>query len=495
MRIELSEKIKLYQESDLASFLGISPLDPAGWEKSLARLATRPPIDEKLIEQILAYNLSIGNGGKAEASIRELGKEGAVCVFTGQQLGFMGGPAYTILKGISCLLLARLHQAVPVFWLATEDHDIGEIDHAYLQDGKGNLKKWHLALPKDGRSVEAIELDPGHLEVVKAFLEEAGAPEIYESLSQIRDYSKMMATLLARLFKGTGLVFLEPRLLRPFSVPFFKKEIEEAFEINSILKDATKRLVEAGGKAQIEGFSATNLFMKGAGGRRLAVKAVGDKFQAGASEFTKEGLLERIGERPEDFGTNAAARPVLQSLLFRTAAYVAGPGEIAYYHQLNDYHRFHGVQMPWIVPRISATMVSPLAEETLRLCRMAPWDALPKTWHEALPELEDGCAMIEEGWLERANGLTDIPPGKVQSFVQGSFEQFLRRVVHFRLKARGIPSHSLHYLNNCLRPHETLQERVLNWLQFQGQTREDLVQEMLKSLDIRFQGHHFCYLS
>lgn len=496
MEIILREYPRIYDESQQTSFLGISPLDPKGWEKSLDLVRRRSFNRVQLSDLLHNYNLSIGNDDTALEKIRELKNDEAFCVFTGQQLGLMGGPSYTVLKAITCLSVAKKHQAIPVFWLATEDHDIDEIDHTFLMDVLGNLKKFHLALPKDGRLVEDLEITPNHLEVFQSFFESLDQRELFAELANETSYAQMMAKLLVKLFRGTGLVFLEPHLLRPYAKEFFKTEISASDRISQILTETTDRYRDAGGKVQLEISGGTNLFVKVKGKFRCKLIKSGEKYRAGKTEYTKAQLLQLVDDSPELFSTNASARPVLQSFLFPAVAYVAGPGELAYYHQLKEYHKFHGTTMPWIIPRIGATFITPEARVMLEKCHLNPWDDIPCHWSDVIPNLDEGIEDIMADWLKSASHYfsQDLSEEALARFVRNSTRQLKRKICMLRLKRRGIPPHSLHYLRNLIHPHEKPQERVMNWWEFQSHSDENLVLELLNKADISNPGHLYCYL-
>ncbi|NGX43843.1 MAG: putative cysteine ligase BshC, partial [Chlamydiae bacterium] len=333
MKIISRKTPKIYHETGLSSFLEIPPHDPEGMKKAEDQLAGRKYWRKEISDLLLTYNQSIGNDAVAFQKIQELQNDNTYCVFTGQQLGFMSGPAYTILKGIACLLLAREANAVPIFWLATEDHDVGEIDHTYLLDTLGNLSKFHLSLPKDGRFVEELFLTTKHFKVINEFLEAVELPDLIKDLSGETSYTKMMVHIMVRLFSGTGLVFVEPYILRNLASSFFQKEISECDEIMKVLQNTTQKFVEAGGKGALDVSEGTNLFLKMEGKFRCKIHRDGDGFHVGREKFSKEELLIIVESEPERFSTNAAARPLLQSTLFPTLAYVAGPTELTYYHQ------------------------------------------------------------------------------------------------------------------------------------------------------------------
>ena len=389
---------KIHQEA-LSPFLGISYKDPNAIELAQKQISGRSYPRQELVHVLRDYNTLIGNDVLALQNIERLISAEQGCVVTGQQLGLMGGPAYTILKGISCLLMARESGAVPVFWLATEDHDVGEIDHTYLLDAYGNLKYFHLSLPKDGRCVEDLKLSENNIEVIHQFLRAASIdkarwPKINES------YAITMAQVMVQLFAGTGMVFVEPKLLRSLARPFFRREIEDCSELQNVLQATTARLVSAGGKEVISFNGGTNLFLKDSEGRHHKILFNQGSFQSGKQNFSKQDLLSLIDEQPWRFSTNVAARPMLQSLLIPTLAYVAGPSEWDYYCQLGDYHRAHGISMPCIVPRLSATFIPPYAADILTKCKIDPTQEIPLHWRDVLPSLGDGFEQLAADWQQ-----------------------------------------------------------------------------------------------
>jgi uncharacterized protein YllA (UPF0747 family) len=347
---------------------------------------------KELSEILIKYNQSIGN---AVENAEKLAQNDSRCIITGQQLGLFGGPSYTILKAISCLLIAREVNAIPIFWLATEDHDVDEISNTYLLDKKGNLEKFHLRFPRNRLFVEDLTLTPSALKEIERFEETVGI----HIKSQETSYCKRMVKYLVKLFEGTGLIFVEPYLLRQLARPIFSKEITEGTE--------------------------NNIFIKRDG--KYRTKVMLDE----STPYAKDELLRLLEEHPEMFSANVSLRTIVQSSLFPTQAYVAGPNEMKYYGQLEGLHRFHNVQMPFLIPRISATLIPSYARDMLHA---EPWE--------------------------------EIPQGK-----EG------------------------HLLNNLLQPQGKLQERVLNWWTFQSSTSENLIQEFLKAISWREQGHHYCYLT
>lgn len=390
--------------------------------------------DRQKLAQILdTYQHQLHEDKESKKSIEKLRKSDSVCVITGQQLGFMGGPSLLILKAISAIYCARKWNAIPILWLATEDHDIDEINHTFLIDSQGNLKKYRIKFPKR-KFVEDLILDESDLQVIRQFSEDLNFPEKIEKIKVERgdSYALTMAKYLAALFEGTGLLFVEPRLLRPLAHSFFKSEIENREEIYQILKRSE-------GTDPILDFKRNelNLFFKGENQERIKIKYENKVFKVGSNEYQEKEILDLLENHLENFSTNVAARPLLQSALFPTLAYIAGPTELNYYKQLIEYHHFHQIAMPLIIPRMSCTFLPSHPFKLLKSEGIQPWE-------------------IEA------------------------------------TKPKEISPQELHYLKNLIKPHNKSQERTLNWWQFQSSTAENLIEELVDETPWPYPEHLYC---
>jgi bacillithiol synthase len=480
---------------DLLSFLGASYRDSRAFTKAKETVWQHSYPREVLADILEVYNQELGNDSFAIDNARKLALPTSCCVVTGQQLGMMGGPIYTILKGISCLLVAKHTDAVPVFWLATEDHDVAEIDHTYCIYPLGNLKKFQLSLPRDNTFVEDIKLTSKNIEEIKAFWDYLGTDSPVEV--KIGDsYSRTMTQVLMRLFAGTGMVFLEPKLLRPLAIPFFKREIKECQEIQEVLKETTKRFEAAGGGAIIRVGEPTNLFLKNQQGKRIKIRWKDDAFVVGSMSYSLDEMLTKIEKEPQSFSCNVAARPVLQNTLLPVIAYVAGPAEASYHCQLKDYHHFHGTAMPVIVPRLSATLIPPYAASILEACQLKPWDNIPHHWMDVMPHLDEGQELMIAEWLKSAHHFfgEDLSLDALERYVKLGARKLVHRICKKRLERKGLSSNGLHLLNNLIHPHHLPQERVLNWWGFQANFQENILQLCLKKFSWDETSDYYLYL-
>lgn len=297
---------------------------------------------------------------------------GAVAIVTGQQVGLFSGPAYTFYKALSAIRCAeettrRGIDAVPIFWLATEDHDLAEVNHT-LWNTRNGLARYELP-PNDkdaGRRVGEIVLGDAIEPLVSAAAQTLEGPfaeqvanAIHESYRSGETYGSAFGKLLSRLFANRGLIFidqLDPHLHRLFAGRF-ESAVRRSGQIRDALLSRSKELEHLGFHAQVKVTHETTLLFWSISGRREPVRSKNGSFICGDSEFSSDQLLEAIHQQPEAFSPSALLRPVIQDTILPTAAYIGGPAEVAYMAQAQVVYRECGVGMPAILPRASFTIV------------------------------------------------------------------------------------------------------------------------------------------
>ena len=290
---------------------------------------------------------------------------GAVCVVTGQQAGLFGGPLYTVYKAAAAIVNARAlaietgTPCVPVFWLQNEDHDYDEIDHCQVLSATGSLT--HIRVEGDAgsplRSVRARTLDPtqAHAELAEALgsLPHAAATASLLARCWTPDCHPDQAfkAWIEALFAPHGLLVLDPSLpqLQDAAAPVHQRAIAEAAAISTALQERSEALVAAGYKVQVHVRPDAPLCFvhpQGADGPRHRVLVHGDGYR------TPDGLALTADQvRKGPHSTSALLRPLLQDTWLPTAAYVGGPGEVAYFAQLPVLYDHFGLPMPMVVPR------------------------------------------------------------------------------------------------------------------------------------------------
>ena len=343
-----------------------------------------------------AQNAAFGAGPAVFANLDRLEK-GAVAVVSGQQVGLFSGPAYSFYKALSAVQIANELtssgiEAVPVFWMATEDHDVDEVRHvSWFQEGQ--LKRFELAPPveKDaGRPVGKIllgsQIDEQVHEAAELLVKQGSvllAQFLKESYNRGDTYGSAFAKLFARLFSQRGLILLDPLdpALHHIAAPVYRQAIEDRDALNEKLLRRGKELEVAGFSAQVKVTAkSTLLFYMGnqcgdkaqsSDGVRKPIVATGNgKFQAAEKQWATADLLKAIESTPEDFSPSALLRAVAQDYLLPTVAYIGGAAEIAYFAQSEVVYKHVLRRMPVILSRPDFTLVDIKAAKLLRAYKL-----------------------------------------------------------------------------------------------------------------------------
>lgn len=332
--------------------------------------AQRAAITELLRKQ----NRQFGAGPDVAANLDRLA-EGASAVVTGQQVGLFGGPLLTLFKAATAIRLAeqtsragRPH--VPIFWLASEDHDFDEIRAAtFLDSARRSLTTLRLPTnPAPGRPVGDLPVGNSVQPLLEDLRRCLGDSSIADLLAELYSPDATFATafagFLSRVFAGHGLIVIDAAS-RPFHAlarNTLRAAIERADELHAALLVRTGQLEDAGYHAQVMvGGSSSLLFLVDptTGAREALKKAPGGAWSAGGKSYPTPDLLAILDAEPERISPNALLRPVLQDTLLPTAAYVGGPAEIAYFAQSSVLYQAILGRVTPILPRISATLVEP----------------------------------------------------------------------------------------------------------------------------------------
>ncbi len=364
----------LHRFEALSPFFPGDPFEPASWRKVAAALDKRDPVPSELVRSIHALNGSLGADEAALETVDAL-RDGALAVVTGQQVGLLGGPAYTLYKALTAVRLARWasstlgRKVVPLFWMDADDHDFEEVRHAYLLGGSGLVE-----LTTDGSDpasrlpVGRRTLEPGISDLLRDVSEVLPSSEFKEPVLAAlgecyapgRSLTEAFGSWLLTLTRGTGLAVVDPTRaeLKGAAADLFRREVEEGSASSRLVRDTTERLVALGYHAQATpADSHLNLFY--ANPSRVPVTMEESGFRAendGAITSPRE-VGKLVSEHPERFSPNVLLRPIYQDTLFPTLSYVAGPNELAYFAQLGDVYRHFGVTMPLVAPRSSFTIV------------------------------------------------------------------------------------------------------------------------------------------
>jgi bacillithiol synthase len=323
------------------------------------------------------------------ANIQRL-RKGAFAVVTGQQVGLFGGPMFSLYKALSAVKLAEEAtaagvDAVPVFWLATYDHDLSEVNHVSLPEPDGILRT--LSIPSHGipnAPVTDVRLGDEILSAVEEAVTLLGESEVSHLLREAYrpgdSLGSAFARLFARLFASRGVILLDasdPELHR-VAAPIYRAAIERAADLESALLARGESLEKSGYHQQVKVTPSSVLLFTMRQGARTPIhrqtNGASKKEDAhfligGESEIEKISaaeLLDRIARRPENFSPNVLLRPVVQDYLLPTLVYAGGAAEAAYFAQAGAVYEMLLDRVTPMVPRFSATIVQPKVQRWLR---------------------------------------------------------------------------------------------------------------------------------
>ena len=467
-------------------------------------------------------NMALGAGAETLANLDRLEK-GAAAVVSGQQVGLFSGPAYSVYKALSAAQIAEELTrggipAVPIFWMATEDHDLDEVRHTTWFD-KGKLVRFELPAPAEvGRPVGRIplgaEIEPLVQDAAEMLANEGSdllAQYLMESYRPEETYGSAFGKLFARLFAQHGLILMDPldAGLHKVAAPIYQHALAERDALNEKLLQRGKELDRAGFDAQVKVTSQSTLLFHLADGLRQVVTASGGTFQAGEKSWTRDELVHRTHTEPENFSPNALFRPVVQDYLLPTAAYIAGPAEISYFAQSEVAYRHLLGRMPVTLPRAGFTLVDAKANKLLRRYGLSiedVWAGSQGLRHKMEGKsLPDSLAKkFDRDQKQIAKMLAELGKqiGKLDPTLKGTVERARKRIEYHIEKLRrkagraqdqksGLIGEHERYLESLIYPHKSLQSRELCLLPFLARWGAGGLGELQKLSTGKKIGHHF----
>ncbi|MBZ5606540.1 MAG: bacillithiol biosynthesis cysteine-adding enzyme BshC [Acidobacteriia bacterium] len=491
-----------YHFDRVARFYRHNPHDPAALEAAAAQVNYPDERRAAMVRALVAQN------GETE-SLRRLAEPGTVAIVTGQQVGLFSGPAYTVYKAITAARLAREltargTPAVPIFWLATEDHDFPEVNHAWIFGPAHEPVMVEAPGETNGRQrpVGGIVLEQPPVEALASAL--AGFPHSEEVIALVREAYQPGVTmgegfraLVKKLLAKLDLIFLDPLdpAIRAISAPVVAEALGAAPELKKRLLARNRELESAGYHAQVHLEEKTSLFFLLQNGERVPLRRAN-------SDFTD------LRDRAAEVSPNALLRPVVQDYLLPTVAYIGGPAELAYLAQAEViYDRLLG-RMPVVMSRTSFTLLEPRTEKLLKRYRLA----VPETFVD--PEhLRERIARslvpdaVERAFADAHDGMThniDCLHAELERFdhtladslknaktkMLYQLEKTRRKIERETMRRDERAAAEARYLSGLLFPHRHLQERFYSILPFLAKHGVDLIDNLYDAAQLDCPDHH-----
>lgn len=470
---------------------------------------------ERVTAILEQQNKSWGASQKTLANLERL-RKGAVAVVTGQQVGLFGGPMFAIYKALTAVKLAEEAtaagvDAVPVFWLATYDHDLAEVNHVAIPAADGALQVLTTSSTDvPGAPVSAVRMGDEILPLVEEAAKLLGDGEAVRFLRETYRPGESLGTAFARfysrVFAEWGVILLDASdaELDRVAEPIFRASIERAEELSAALLARGEALDAAGYHQQVKVSASSVLLFTMREGARTPIHRRGQgataEFvlggDAGAEKLSQGELIARITADPGQFSPNVLLRPVVEDYLLPTLAYTGGAAETAYFAQAGAvYEALLGRVTP-IVPRFSATIVEAkvqrlferheigvtdvfvgpdalgrqLAERGLPEDLQAAFETAKKSLDSHLSEIKEKLTRLDRTLVDAAD--------TARSKIEYQLERLHAQAARAEAQKSELVSRHAETLSNAIYPDKGLQERGIGGLYFLARYGRELLQEL-----------------
>lgn len=457
--------------------------------------------------------------GISSTSIKNLEKleNGALAIVGGQQAGLLTGPLYSVHKAISVILLAKEQSeklgidVVPIFWIAGEDHDLDEINHTYtIVEAQPKKRTFGISSRKKTMASQT-KFDQAQMkdyinEIFKDYGETEHTQQLHQSvLKQMEEsetFTDFFARLMNALFKDEGLLMIDSAfpLLRQYQSPFFQRIIEKNEAIAAAVIEKERLFeIKGYGKPILATEENANLFYVREGERFLLERKNQYFVNASANvKLTEEELLQIAAQNPESLSNNVVTRPIMQEMTLPVLAFVAGPGELAYWATLKDAFDLLNLQMPILAPRLNITILTRQVEQYLSDYELSVEQVFAGEVEKLKQQFIEGIQnqevkekisnikkMLDEQYEQILNHLNsqnlhlERIVEKNKQYHQMQLDYLDNKIEHEILIQHDNTIRRFNTLVSELYPNDRLQERVYNPYQYLNIFGPSLISELL----------------
>ncbi len=466
-----------------------------------------------LVNTLKEQYKNIDTSERTLQNIEALRKENTFTITTGHQLNLFTGPLYFLYKIISTINLCEelkekfpKHHFVPIYWMATEDHDFDEINFFNF---KGKKVQWNR---KDGGAVGEFSTE-GLNEVFKVFSQHLGDSKQANTLKELFRNTYLESSTLSEatrkianaLFGKYGLVILDAnnRNLKKLFTPFIAQEILEKNAFTSVSK--TNAALEKNYAIQVNPREINLFYLTPNRRERIVLENGIYKVNNTAITFSKEEIRQEIAKNPAHFSPNVIMRPVYQEVILPNLCYIGGGGEIAYWLQLKEYFKNVCIPFPILLLRNSVQIISEKQQKKLQKLQISKEEIFLKTNDllrkkviensEITLNFSEKRAFLQQQFqdLKVVAQKTDV---SFLNAVNAQEKKQLKGINHLEkrlLKAEKRRQselvHRITMLQNELLPHGSLEERQRNFSELYlhyGEAFIPTLKKVLKPLQLEF---------
>lgn len=504
----------LTQNEKVSSFYSEFPKEKAF--KSQAERKLKTYHHRELVHSVLAKQLKgIELSPKQTENLEKFKLKNSLSITTGHQLNLFTGPLYFFYKIIQVIKASEQMSAqypeynfVPIFWMATEDHDFEEINHFYYQDKK-------ITWNKNARgAVGRLDLE-GLNEVFSEFFSQIPDSKQKKELEKCienaylnsKNLAEASLKLVHSFFGEYGLLILDgdDKELKSLMIPAFEKDLTQ-HSAYKVVNETNQYLENKGYHLQVHP-REINLFYLENDRIRERIVYSNERFQVLNTnyEFSKEELLEELHHFPEKFSPNVILRPLYQETILPNIAYVGGSGEIAYWLQLKDFFESQEIPFPLLIVRNSLLLISEKQRKKLEKLNIK-YEDLNLSFSELLNQNIKKNSSIDIPFEKYESQLysvfDDLEEKAIQTDVSFSkmvlaqrkkqlngLEKMKKRLIKAEKRKQSERVKQIEELYNTLFPNKILQERILNFSVFYLEYGKEFIAEIYKEvepIDFRF---------
>src|SRR6185503_15668566 len=453
---------------------------------------------------LLSASHSLGPIG----NIKLLKEVNTYTVTTGHQLNIFAGPLYFIHKIVTAIKLARQLKAefpdknfVPVYWMASEDHDFAEIN--YTNIGGKKVHWWYEAQGATGRidpesMRQALNQYKGALGIERHAHELAAIVEnAYAGFDKLADATRY---LVNALFGEYGLVVIDAddHQFKHQFAPIMERDIIEQNSFNNI-SSTNEKLAQAGVHVQVNPREINFFYLQDGLRERIAFED--DQYKVLNTEitFSEDDLRQEIKQYPERFSPNVVMRPLYQECILPNIAYIGGGAEVVYWLELKSNFEFYGIDFPVLILRNSGLVIAKETAAKIARMDMKPaelflsTDDLKKEW---VKKHSKHTLNLTEEWRELTAIFEKIKlrAHKIDPTLTPSTEAVHARLKHAidNLEKKLVKAEKVNYrtrleqiehIKSDLFPHDSLQERSENFGLFYVKWGQEFIDELIRNFE------------
>lgn len=438
-------------------------------------------------------------------TIKLLNDSNTFTITTGHQLNLFTGPLYFLYKIISVINLCKElktaypeYNFVPIYWMATEDHDFDEINHFQLHDKKIRWNKESFG------PVGRISTD-GLKEVFEVFEQELGIGDNAEYLktlfkkgylehNNLADATRYIAN---ELFKKEGLVIIDGDSveLKKLFIPYAKKELLHQTSFSKVTE--TAELLK-NYNIQVNPREINLFYIEDNLRERIVFDKGNYQVLNTSISFSKDELISELENHPEKFSPNVILRPLYQEIILPNLCYIGGGGEIAYWLELKSNFEAFKVPFPILLVRNSVVIATKKQLNKAEKLNLT-WNDLFRKQNDLITYKTNKLSTVEfdfttqkEFLKKQFEDLYEIAEATDKSFIGAVKAQEVKQIKGLDnlekrlLKAEKRNHHEqlerIKLLQNELFPNQSLQERKLNFSEFYLESGENLIEKLLQNL-------------